>query len=236
MLGGISMKTKKIWLILSLILLIVIILFIVLTARKFIIIGDLEEKVNQQNARNNIYVKVDTSDISGEIFKKDDTIKAILNYKDSDTKVIQVASGTTRTVYTESNAESDAEDSADSNTEKKAYVNENETLNTNVISNAVATDGFWSKLNFSLLSHITTELLEDTEYYVLENKHNSNFMLPVNCDNLKVYIEKETGLIWKEVLIFEDGTEETTTYEYSFDTVTDDDIQVPDITEYEVQE
>lgn len=61
-------------------------------------------------------------------------------------------------------------------------------------------------------------------------------MLPVNCDNLKVYIEKETGLIWKEVLIFEDGTEETTTYEYSFDTVTDDDIQVPDITEYEVQE
>lgn len=119
MLGGISMKTKKIWLILSLILLIVIILFIVLTARKFIIIGDLEEKVNQQNARNNIYVKVDTSDISGEIFKKDDTIKAILNYKDSDTKVIQVASGTTRTVYTESNAESDAEDSADSNTEKR---------------------------------------------------------------------------------------------------------------------
>lgn len=236
MLGGISMKTKKIWLILSLILLIVIILFIVLTARKFIIIGDLEEKVNQQNARNNIYVKVDTSDISGEIFKKDDTIKAILNYKDSDTKVIQVASGITRTVYTESNAESDAEDSADSNTEKKAYVNENETLNTNVISNAVATDGFWSKLNFSLLSHITTELIEDTEYYVLENKHNSNFMLPVNCDNLKVYIEKETGLIWKEVLIFEDGTEETTTYEYSFDTVTDDDIQVPDITEYEVQE
>ena len=43
------MKTKKIWLILSLILLIVIILFIVLTARKFIIIGDLEEKVNKKD-------------------------------------------------------------------------------------------------------------------------------------------------------------------------------------------
>ena len=182
MLGGISMKSKKIWLILSIILLVVVILFIVLMARKYIIIGDLEEKVNQQNARNNIYVKVDTSDISGEIFKKDDTIKAILNYKDSDMKVTQIASGTTRTVYTESKT--------DSNTEKKAYINENETLNTNVISNAVATDGFWSKLNFSLLSHITTELVENTEYYIIENKHNSNFMLPVNSDNLKVYIEK----------------------------------------------
>ena len=51
-----------------------------------------------------------------------------------------------------------------------------------------------------------------------------------------VYIEKDTGLPVKYEQTLEDGRVITTTYEFAFGVVTDEDMEMPDISEYDIEE
>ena len=48
--------------------------------------------------------------------------------------------------------------------------------------------------------------------------------MPTDCENMKVYVEKETGLPIKHIVDYKDR-EEIYTYEYAFGIVKDADIQ-----------
>lgn len=183
--------------------------------RKAIIISDLNEKVIQQNAKNNIYVKFQTANINEEIYKKDNIVKTILEDKENQKKVTKITNGTTRMQYTESAIENTL----------STY--EDTTNYGDVISNYVSTNilGVMEKISFIITSKISTQNEEDKECYVISNNNNPNSFKPEGRKDLEVYIEKETGLPIKSIETYDDGQEIITTYEYAFDIVTDDDVQ-----------
>lgn len=183
--------------------------------RKAIIISDLNEKVIQQNAKNNIYVKFQTANINEEIYKKDNIVKTILEDKENQKKVTKITNGTTRMQYTESA------------TENTLSTYEDTTNYGDVISNYVSTNilGVMEKISFIITSKISTQNEEDKECYVISNNNNPNSFKPEGRKDLEVYIEKETGLPIKSIETYDDGQEIITTYEYAFDIVTDDDVQ-----------
>lgn len=183
--------------------------------RKAIIISDLNEKVIQQNAKNNIYVKFQTANINEEIYKKDNIVKTILEDKENQKKVTKITNGTTRMQYTESA------------TENTLSTYEDTTNYGYVISNYVSTNilGVMEKISFIITSKISTQNEEDKECYVISNNNNPNSFKPEGRKDLAVYIEKETGLPIKSIETYDDGQEIITTYEYAFDIVTDDDVQ-----------
>lgn len=183
--------------------------------RKAIIISDLNEKVIQQNAKNNIYVKFQTANINEEIYKKDNIVKTILEDKENQKKVTKITNGTTRMQYTESA------------TENTLSTYEDTTNYGDVISNYVSTNilGVMEKISFIITSKISTQNEEDKECYVISNNNNPNSFKPEGIKDLAVYIEKETGLPIKSIETYDDGQEIITTYEYAFDIVTDDDVQ-----------
>lgn len=183
--------------------------------RKAIIISDLNEKVIQQNAKNNIYVKFQTANINEEIYKKDNIVKTILEDKENQKKVTKITNGTTRMQYTESA------------TENTLSTYEDTTNYGDVISNYVSTNilGVMEKISFIITSKISTQNEEDKECYVISNNNNPNSFKPEGRKDLAVYIEKETGLPIKSIETYDDGQEIITTYEYAFDIVTDDDVQ-----------
>lgn len=183
--------------------------------RKAIIISDLNEKVIQQNAKNNIYVKFQTANINEEIYKKDNIVKTILEDKENQKKVTKITNGTTRMQYTESA------------TENTLSTYEDTTNYGDVISNYVSTNilGVMEKISFIITSKISTQNEEDKECYVISNNNNPNSFKTEGRKDLEVYIEKETGLPIKSIETYDDGQEIITTYEYAFDIVTDDDVQ-----------
>lgn len=183
--------------------------------RKAIIISDLNEKVIQQNAKNNIYVKFQTANINEEIYKKDNIVKTILEDKENQKKVTKITNGTTRMQYTESA------------TDNTLSTYEDTTNYGDVISNYVSTNilGVMEKISFIITSKISTQNEEDKECYVISNNNNPNSFKPEGRKDLEVYIEKETGLPIKSIETYDDGQEIITTYEYAFDIVTDDDVQ-----------
>lgn len=183
--------------------------------RKAIIISDLNEKVIQQNAKNNIYVKFQTANINEEIYKKDNIVKTILEDKENQKKVTKITNGTTRMQYTESA------------TENTLSTYEDTTNYGDVISNYVSTNilGVMEKISFIITSKISTQNEEDKECYVISNNNNPNSFKPEGRKDLEVYIEKETGLPIKSIETYDDGQEIITTYEYAFDIVTDDEVQ-----------
>ena len=130
--------------------------------RKAIIISDLNEKVIQQNAKNNIYVKFQTANINEEIYKKDNIVKTILEDKENQKKVTKITNGTTRMQYTESA------------TENTLSTYEDTTNYGDVISNYVSTNilGVMEKISFIITSKISTQNEEDKECYVISNNNN----------------------------------------------------------------
>ena len=92
--------------------------------------------------------------------------------------------------------------------------------------------------SLSLLAHYKKELIEK-EYYILKNRTEKNIW--------EIWIDKETGLPIKEinrggeksffpgtnvVKSVKDGIQE---YRYEFDKVTDEDVKIPDLSNYTVE-
>lgn len=213
-------KKGKILPIILIIVLIAILILLTITIRKIIIINDLNEKVIAQNSKTNIFMKSHSDSLEEEIYKKDNVVKAIFDNKETQIKTTQITNNTTRLLYTESNSEKTLESYSDT------------TNYGNIIPNSVNTLGFLNSITFSISSNIYTDTFNGKECYVLINNKNPNWFIPQECKDLKIYIEKESGLPLKTIEVYDNGQEKTTTYEYFFDVVTDDDVKPLDNSQY----
>ena len=219
---------KKFSKIIGIVLLVLIVAFLVHIIRNFIIISSIQGKNSEYKSSNNLHytVKVNRTDSEEltEVFIKDNVSKAVLTHKDKNgnqTKMIQVIN---------------------SNERKNYY----ETGDSKIVK--IYTDGskgisfepyFYSyeifKNKFS--DAITLFIGYENNSYVL-NGFCSSLLYDENILEGKMYINKETGLVEKIVEKVKNNNEISEisySYEYSFNTVTDNDLAEPDISEYKVQ-
>ena len=73
------------------------------------------------------------------------------------------------------------------------------------------------------------------ECYEISTMYNPNYIYDENSKDLKIYIEKDSGLPVKVVETIEENGEKiqnTIAYEYAFDCVTDEDIAEPEDRSY----
>ena len=82
----------------------------------------------------------------------------------------------------------------------------------------------FEKIKSGITAHISTEILNGKKYYVISDMSNINWAVTQDIKNIKIYVEKETGLLIKYIATYEER-EKIYTYEYLFDTVTDVDMQ-----------
>lgn len=109
----------------------------------------------------------------------------------------------------------------DTNEIKISY--EDSSDNSDIIGNYATHFSSFEKLKSSVTAHISTEKISGKKYYVISDKNNINWSIPDDCQSMKVYFEKETGLPIKIIVEYKEKTEEYT-YTYTFDTVTDSDV------------
>ena len=92
----------------------------------------------------------------------------------------------------------------------------------NIIVNYAEHLNFFEKLKSGITSSISKEEIDGKICYVISDKGNINWSVPTDCENMKVYVEKETGLPIKHIVDYKDREE---IYEYAFGIVKDADIQ-----------
>lgn len=229
-------KKMKLWKIVLLIVVILLFLFILLTVRKMFILSSLSSKAMAYDNATNLYTKSDfsnnsTSQFSSiEHFFKDDVIKQIAISKDKTKQLIQVITPNERRNYTISGE----------NKVLNIYYQDNSMVHVSRTSNFTGSTTLPECFLTAITSKVYTENLEQEPHYVLESSSSNNFVLAGDIQKAKAYINKETGLTTKLVAYAKqtDGTiqEFTISYHYSFNTVTDADMEEPDRNEYKVIE
>lgn len=225
-------KKMKLWKKILIVLLVVLLIFVAFTARKIIIISNLSKKLEKYQNMDNIYARTaadHASITSYEKYYKDGVEKDVIWSAEKNVKFIQYTYKDQRKLFQE------MEDKKTLN----VYKESNENVSSPILVNYIMSVDLMGNLINSLTSKITTENVDGKECYVLENKYNPNFLYDANATNLKVYIEKETGLTTKVVeFITTDGvkSQKTINYDYSFGTVTDEDMSEPDASLYELIE
>ena len=217
----------------GIIILLVIIIFIILVARKVVIINNLQNKIEEYSKMDNYYVKEYDYDgeslVIGEYYIKGNKNKSELNSMgiDSDSKLIEVYNGEEFNIYIESNGE------------KTALLDAGEEITGRIgISNFLEINNFQDILKTAILSEISTENCNGKECYRIQTGYgfnNSN-----NESKVTIYIDKETGLPTRYLngtrIRGEEKTSTIQDYYYEFNTVTDEVVQEPDISEYKISE
>ena len=110
----------------------------------------------------------------------------------------------------------------DKKTNEKQVIYDNR--DTNIIVNYAEHYTFFERIKSGITARITTEKVDDKICYVISDKGNINWAVPEECRDIRIYVEKETGLPIKYIVEYKDK-EEVYTYEYSFDIVTDEDMK-----------
>lgn len=216
-------KEFKLWKkILIIVFLVIVILFLVLTIRKMAIIYSLEEKLSEYQQLDNIYSKSYNNSPDGtmifEKYYKDNVEKDILTSSEDNKKITQYIYNDERKVFTGYNNQKTVE------IEKN-----NNSIESPILINYTNADNFLKLLYNGLTTTISTGNLNGYECYILSSSINSNFKYEENSKDIRIYIDKATGLTVK----YEDViNNQTITYEYSFNEVSDEDMKEPDITQY----
>ena len=208
------------------IILIFIVLFVAFPGRNTVIIESLEDKfeVYEQQA-NNVYIKALEYDDSNlqltyENYYKDNMTKYVLTNLAADIKVTQYVYPNEIKQFIEE-------------PEGKRLIIESRENNIELppLMNYFYNDSLVGTFFMSMDYKITTGDVNGKECYVFSRK----YVKPET--KIDIYIEKDTGLVLQSAQI--GPTEEDialTQYEYSFGTVTDEDMQELDATEYRLTE
>ena len=99
-----------------------------------------------------------------------------------------------------------------------------------VIPNVGYSNSLLERIINSILTSIKTVKIDGKEFYEVSGKYSPSTLYSENTEKISVYVEKETGLTIKKVeIINENGqkVENITTFEYKFDSVTDEDVKEP---------
>ena len=198
------------------IIIIVFCLLIIHTVRNILILKKIDKLQSGYSDMDNHYEKIvnDNGTIT-EYYFKEGKSKLIINSNGS--KNITTYNGDYRNIY------------IDNGQDKIAIVKD---------KNIVATQILLIKYNFSkdfkillkvaIKSIIRTDILDEKECYVLSEFTDLK---------LKTYFDKETGLQlkWDSYRNGDKNDIMTVNYEYEFNTVTEEDLVEPDVSEYKVQ-
>ena len=203
------------------IILIFAVLFVAFPGRNTVIIESLEDKfeVYEQQA-NNVYIKALEYDDSNlqltyENYYKDNMTKYVLTNLEADIKVTQY-------VYPNEIKEFIEEPEG-----KRLNIEPRKNAELPALMNYFYNDSLIGTFFMSMDYKITTGDVNGKECYVFSRK----YVKPET--KIDIYIEKDTGLVLQSAQIEPTkGDIDLTQYEYSFGTVTDEDIQEPDVTEY----
>lgn len=210
-------KKVKLWQIIAIIILLIIILVVGMFARKVNILKSIDEKIDGYNAKDNAYVKIVSGKETTERYKKGYNVKFVTptNFN------IVKASGTMGTIYTYTEKDG----------KKVMQKTENVNVRVTMLENCAdtVTDGLSSKVQLARSTKISSTKVDGKDCYVLsqdKSKEYPTWYFPDGCSNVTFYVEKDTGLPIKRITKFADR-EEVMTFEYSFDTVTDADLEAP---------
>lgn len=177
-----------------------------------------------------------------ERFIKDDIDKVILKRKNKDgteTKIIQYDNAERHRVYTKKDGNINmTTDTVYEGISPKPVrgshikVPEGVTpfASYTVIPNVGYSNSLLERIINSILTSLKTVKIDGKEFYEISGKYSSSTLYSVNTEKISVYVEKETGLTIKKVeIINENGqkVENITTFEYKFDSVTDEDVKEP---------
>ena len=226
-------KKMKLWKKILIIIAILLIIFIIIVSRKVLILNSFNDKISKYENSTNAYSKVtinleDSRITQIETYLKDDVIKTIARFKNADnldSTVIQFEYPDVMKTYIEDG-------------DKKTFSSyKNEVIERNIIINYASYNNIFELIYNSIVSRIYTYTLDEKECYVIESTANSNFLYDEDVINVKVYIEKDTGLCLKMVEEYDKNNEikeYETLREYKFDSITDEDMKEPDISEYTI--
>ena len=209
------------------IILIFAVLFVAFPGRKMVIIKSLEDKFQvYEQQSDNVYIKALMYNDSNlqftyeNYYKDDDLKKYVMTNPEADIKVTQY--------FYQNEIKQFIEEP-----EGKRLIIEPRENNIGVppLMNYFYNDSFIGTFFMSMDYKITTGDVNGKECYVFSR----TYAKPET--KIDIYIEKDTGLVLQSAQI--GLTEEDialTQYEYSFGTVTDEDMQEPDATEYMLTE
>lgn len=235
------------------VILITLVIFIILTSRKAIILSNIDSKISDyENNRKNFYIKstATTSEyiLETERFIKDDVDKLVLERKNKDgtvSKIIQYDNAERHRVYVEKDGNKTlATDTVYGGISPKpvrgSHIEAPEGITPfasyTTLSNVGYSDWFIQRIFDSISTNIKSVKIDGKECYEISSKHNSNVLYDENTKEVLMYVEKDTGLLIKQVVATKNNEEKITTCEYKFDCVTDEDIIEPDISQYKIQE
>lgn len=209
---------------------IILSIFIIMTIRKFVIFTNLNYLNKEKQSIDNIYSKVTINQETIETFIKGNAEKIIL--KRNGETITQLTKPEYRILYKD-NGVNKTRSVYNDDYNKHMNMAENQNKIANFVDYITLPEKIWS----SICSSVKTETINGQAYYVISG-HNTNIVYYENTKNVKVYINKDTGLTYKRVEeINENGNirEEVAMYEYKFNTVTDNDMAELNNEEYELE-
>lgn len=230
-------KIKSILLASAILLLIVFIIFL----NNYLKIDSIMNKAEKSLQSNNFYKE------TSEILFDNQTAVTKEYYKDGKYKSMW-------TVYSDNGIETSITQYADINSDKRTYIYETDKKaviekgdiskikNDNIknVPFVTSRNDLFSKIGTTFVYSIDTDTYDyGKEYYVLKNRSDNN--------KWEIWIDKETGLPIREITrggaksffpgtdVVKEMRDTIQTYEYEFNTVTDEDVEVPDLSDYTVE-
>lgn len=209
------------------IVLVVAILFLLASiVRKMIVLDSLCESVLAYVNGSNSYVKVSGDLTNGyeyvETYKMDGKIKSVSKEKGSDVVITTFETPDEFKYY------------VDAPEYKRLRVVNDGIYRKDIIASPVSYYGsLFDKFMIASVTRIGSEKVDGKDCYVLSS-NSSKVSKCYGGYTGKVYVEKETGLLVREVTS-RDGKDFVINYEYEFDGVSAEDMAEPDAAQYEVQ-
>lgn len=216
------MSKKKIFKILGILLLVVIAIFLIHTIRNYIIITDLQNKIDNYSNSTNYYTKSVATESNGtvvtmEYYKKDKKEVVFLerNLNGEISKISMYNNGERTDTFWD-NKES-----------KTAQLDSGTIMGVNIY-NFTETDNKWQTFLGSIFANVKCTNYNGKECYIIKGFPSS---LSLTFEGAETYIEKDTGLYLKTI----EG-DRTTERKYEFDKVDDSIFVEPDISQYTLKE
>ena len=233
----IKSKIKSILLAIGIIALIAFIIFL----NNFLKINSIMNKADKSLQSNNFYKE------TTQMLGNNETSVTKEYYKDGKYKSIWM-------IYSDNGVETKMIEYANSNSDERTYIYEtekkaviekgdiSEMQNSNIknVPFVTSRNSLFAKIGTTFVYSIDTDTFDyGKEYYILKNRSENNIW--------EIWIDKETGLPIREInrggaKSFFTGTDVVKevrdtiqTYKYEFDTVTDEEVEVPDLSNYTVE-
>ena len=213
---------------LKIILTVILISFIGIYGYKFWIIKSMQGKIAEYKNITNFHIiktsyYFNTISVQESFVKDDDYLVHVKVMNSEPTKeIISLKNGNTYMKVGENT---------------KVFFNSMPIQASEKVYNNLETNSLWELLVNVFTCNIISVKCNDKDCYKIDNFRNSELLFPEQ--GYCVYIEKETGQIVRS----EEGTRDNETggiytqvsdYRYEFNTVTDEDLKEPDVSEYEV--